>query len=126
MKIISEARTETSVSYNLSYEWLEGGGGFGFPCDEDGNVFEDQLPNGLDNLRKCQDGTHAVRATGVTRYTNSYRVPRIGECTCGEEVALDSFTNTCSCGADYNTSGQRLAPREQWGEETGEHWSDCI
>lgn len=29
-------------------------------------------------------------------------------------------TNTCECGADYNMSGQRLADRGQWGEETGE------
>ena len=36
------------------------------------------------------------------------------------------FTNTCECGQDYNSGGQLLAPREQWGEETGEHWSECI
>jgi hypothetical protein len=41
-------------------------------------------------------------------------------------LSLSSFTNTCiSCGADYNSSGQRLAPRHMWGEETGEHWTDC-
>jgi hypothetical protein len=46
-------------------------------------------------------------------------------CSCGTEVLCATFTNTCSnCGTDYNTSGQALAPREQWGEETGEHWSD--
>lgn len=28
------------------------------------------------------------------------------------------------CGADYNSSGQRLAPRAQWGEETGETAAD--
>ena len=51
---------------------------------------------------------------------------RVGECECGEEIYLTRFTNTCyECGADYNMSGQRLAPREQWGEETGEHWTDC-
>lgn len=46
-------------------------------------------------------------------------------CQCGEEVHCVSFTNTCSCGADYNFAGQELAPREQWGEETGETWSEC-
>lgn len=45
---------------------------------------------------------------------------------CGEWLQCTRFTNTCdNCGADYNMSGQCLAPREQWGEETGEHWSDC-
>lgn len=45
-------------------------------------------------------------------------------CDCGKEVVCSNFTNTCYCGADYNFSGTRLAPRSQWGEETGEHWSD--
>jgi hypothetical protein len=49
------------------------------------------------------------------------------ECDCGAEVDLGRFTNACDeCGADYNNSGQRLAPREQWGEETGEHPSECV
>lgn len=53
------------------------------------------------------------------------RVWRTGKCECcGRELDLMSFTNDCECGAEYNSSGQRLAPREQWGEETGEHPSD--
>jgi hypothetical protein len=44
---------------------------------------------------------------------------------CGDEIELSDFTNTCEhCGSDYNWAGQRLAPREHWGEETGEHWLD--
>lgn len=46
-------------------------------------------------------------------------------CHCGRQVHLWSFTNTCDCGSDYNMSGSLLAPREQWGEETGEHWTEC-
>jgi len=46
---------------------------------------------------------------------------------CGEDIYCSEFTNTCgNCGADYNWAGQRLAPREQWGEETGEHPADCV
>jgi hypothetical protein len=52
---------------------------------------------------------------------------RIWRCDCGEEVYLDRFTNTCyGCGSDYSMSGELLAPREQWGAETGEHWTDCV
>lgn len=52
---------------------------------------------------------------------------RLLTCDCGEEVELQGFTNTCDgCGADYNWSGQRLAPREQWGWETGESASDIL
>ena len=54
------------------------------------------------------------------------RTPAIGECSCGRHVALTGFTNTCDCGADYNMSGQRLAPRSQWGEETGETADDIL
>ena len=61
-----------------------------------------------------------------TTQAEVYKVPRIGLCQCGEEVILDHFTNTCECGRDYNRSGQELAPREQWGEETGESLSDIL
>lgn len=55
-----------------------------------------------------------------------YRHPAIGRCHCGAEVALSGFTNTCECGRDYNMSGQELAPRSQWGEETGESLADIL
>ena len=46
---------------------------------------------------------------------------------CGHWLDCGRFTNTCNaCGADYNSAGQLLAPREQWGEETGEHWTECV
>jgi hypothetical protein len=47
-------------------------------------------------------------------------------CGCSEEVICSDFTNTCKCGADYNFAGQGLAPRSQWGEETGESWQEII
>jgi hypothetical protein len=54
--------------------------------------------------------------------------PAEGKCErCGRVVELYGFTNTCEgCGADYNMSGQLLAPREQWGEETGEPLADIL
>jgi len=58
-------------------------------------------------------------------YDYTHRVPAEIEC-CDEWLSLGSFTNTCpNCGADYNGSGQLLASRQFWGEETGEHWSEC-
>jgi hypothetical protein len=41
---------------------------------------------------------------------------------CGATVKLYShWANACDrCSAEYNGSGQRLAPRSQWGEETGD------
>jgi hypothetical protein len=46
------------------------------------------------------------------------------KCACGRKVECRGFTTTCECGADYNWNGDLLAPREQWGEETGEHPAD--
>jgi hypothetical protein len=49
------------------------------------------------------------------------RIPVV-TCGCGTEVwCYNSWANDCDgCGTEYNGSGQRLAPREFWGEETGE------
>ncbi|HUW57380.1 MAG TPA: hypothetical protein VMZ92_12155 [Planctomycetota bacterium] len=47
-------------------------------------------------------------------------------CHCGRVVPCFDFTNTCDCGADYNWSGMRLAPRECWGEETGETAAEIL
>jgi len=51
---------------------------------------------------------------------------KVIEC-CGEELICFNFTNTChNCGSDFNMSGDMLAPRSQWGEETGESVSDIL
>ncbi len=47
------------------------------------------------------------------------------DCHCGRKVDCYDFTNTCKCGADYNFNGDLLTDRECWGEETGEHWTEC-
>jgi hypothetical protein len=54
-----------------------------------------------------------------------HRVLKI-RCTCGEILYCAHFTNTCDCGIDYDSSGQELAPRSQWGEETGESVADIL
>lgn len=62
------------------------------------------------------------------RHADYQGSPAEGSCEiCRATVELYGFTNTCDgCGADYNSSGQRLAPREQWGAETGEHLADIL
>lgn len=62
------------------------------------------------------------------RDPETYRIlePAIGLCPCGRQVELGHFTCPCECGRDYNWAGQLLAPREQWGEETGESLSDIL
>jgi len=63
---------------------------------------------------------------GEHEYANWAKVYPVVNCPCGEDVDCQSFTNECDCGADYNFSGTRLAPRSQWGEETGESWWEII
>lgn len=46
---------------------------------------------------------------------------------CGHWLRCEGFTTTCEhCGSDFNWNGTRLAPREQWGEETGETATDIL
>ena len=47
-------------------------------------------------------------------------------CDCGKTLDIEGCGDVeCQkCGAEYNSAGQRLAPREQWGEETGETAAD--
>jgi|AACY02.17.fsa_nt_gi hypothetical protein len=129
MEIISERQTVTVVEFTRQFDWAdaEPGCGFAFPCDEDGNVDVAEMAEAAQkNFHKCITGQIDVIDRGIERREYSYTEPRVGRCDCGCEVTLDRFTNTCwECGADYNMSGSRLADRSQWGQETGEHWTDC-
>jgi len=108
--------------------------GYSFDCDETGtpvNLHEgtqESFNRCLANDWKDEHGNPApIVDKGIQSWkTKGYWEPAILKCDCGERVALRGFTNTCDCGADYNMSGQRLASRAQWGEETGESVSDIL
>ncbi len=127
MEIIQESHRVECVSYSHEFRYLnDPGAGFAFECTEDGEVLNLlDRPAAAENYQKCLNGTHPVRDMGITKREWSYTAPRIGRCDCGCAVVLDRFTNTCDdCGTDYNMGGQALAPRSQWGEETGESYCD--
>lgn len=100
------------------------GSAFSFPCDRDGYVDVAALTTAARaNYVACLAGSvdgQPVVDQGVVDYSHTYRAPAMLRCACGDEVPLDGFTNPCLCGRDYNFAGQLLAPRSQWGEETGE------
>jgi len=74
----------------------------------------------------CRDCCEPMSIDDVECECGCYKIPvKVIKCDCGRSVECWSFTNTCDCGRDYNNSGQMLAPRCHWGEETGEHWSEC-
>ena len=127
MKIIQQRETHEEVEYRLFYERVEcSGSGFSFPCDENGNVnLAEMTPTG--SYQKCLNGEIQVKDGKIITFRHTYTEPAIGLCDCGKEVELFGFTNTCEgCGRDYNMSGQLLASRSQWGEETGESLSDIL
>jgi hypothetical protein len=134
MKIVKHSRFVEVVEHTRQFTYPNQPDpyrGYGFTCDAEGNVDEAKLyPAGLSAYRECLAGAvdgHPIEDRGVQTFRRTEREPAIGRCDCGAQVTLGNFTNTCSrCEADYNQAGQRLAPRAQWGEETGEHWTDCI
>lgn len=55
------------------------------------------------------------------------RPPKGCRCHCGAFLVWTgpgADYNCPHCGRDYNSAGQLLAPRSQWGEETGETAQD--
>ncbi len=117
------------VAYSLNCELthpdgsvIERGMGFRFDCDASGNVNESALyPAGLANLKALRAGTISATRLTVERRAYVEHVPAVCRCECGKAVTLhDGWSNACDCGLEFNGSGQLLAPRAQWGEETGE------
>ena len=109
----------------------EPGSGASFPCDQAGNLNIDLHPAAYANFSNCLQLTEAGRMVdeGVVDEVYRHYEPPVIECLrCQHEVVLeDAWLSTCShCGADYNGSGQLLAPRHLWGEETGEHPADLV
>lgn len=86
-------------------------------------VYDKSKDHGYLNLLKVlESGKYEIKEFD---YDYTYRVPATLKC-CDTWMELDNFTNTCSkCGTDYNSSGQQLAARHFWGEETGENWYEC-
>ncbi len=129
MEMIKDRERIHCHEYYLDYRWSDcPGSGFSFGCNEKGEVdLAAMQPAGRENYEKCLSGEHDVIFRGLKKREWSYIQPAVGRCHCGDEVTLYGFTNTCEkCGADYNSSGQLLAPRSQWGEETGETAADIL
>jgi hypothetical protein len=131
MEIIQQRKVEERLKYWRSFNWPGERAGFSFDSDKDGNVDATLLePAARLNFVACLTGKvdgKTIDDMGVETFRSKVVTPKMGRCVCSAEVYLDRFTNTCSgCGRDYNSAGQELAPREQWGEETGESIEDIL
>lgn len=125
---IQEPWIETITTHEREFQLGDSGSYYSFECNEQGHLIK---PNegALRNFRKCRNGTYDVCDNGIQTHERTYRHRAIIKCKrCDEgEICLANFTNTCyECGADYNTAGSLLRDRRCWGEETGEHWTECI
>jgi len=131
LEIIERSKHVTQTEYSHDFRWADmPDAGFSFECDKDGNVDKRHTDAAKSNYKLCiagedEDG-RKIKYIGLQKHHRSHRVGAVGKCACGRKVYLDdSWANTCGCGLEYNSSGQELAPRSQWGEETGEKFGFC-
>ena len=121
-RFIRHRQTVEHRSHRLQFDRIDDpSSGFVFDCDPSGAVDTSKLnPAGLSNLNDCLAG-NGVGPGRVCVTVNRYVEPAVIRCNCGAWLALQSsWANECDCGREYNGSAQLLAPRSQWGEETGE------
>jgi hypothetical protein len=131
LKNFTPSRPIETTRYELVFRLEDGcGSAFSFECDETGNVYRYRLPSlALHNLELCLEGEvdgYPVRPGVVRSYVQHYVEDGSGTCVCGAHVTLySSWANSCpGCGREYNGSGQLLADRSLWGEETDESVAD--
>ena len=123
----------------IGKEW---GTGFTFPCFADGSL-PAQRADGKGYFESVKNDSK-YRDEGVVQHTRSFNEAAVIRCRgrlkikrgnrfveyvdCNNEVSLDNvMTNTCEkCHSNYNSSGRKLAPRSQWGWDTGESLSDIL
>ena len=123
IKDYKPAERKEEISYEVVF-YTEPGGGYGFPCDEHGNVNKKEMqPEAVENYEYAL--AHPERFTyafnKVERIRNSWKEPASGICNCGERIPLvDDYLGACecpNCGQWWNLFGQELKPVS--------HWNDC-
>ncbi len=144
-EIIQERRLVECVRYRRVFDRkAEPGSGYSFPCDEQGRLDFSETDATLIASGMSPEKVAASTETAQAKYLSlcddpdfndlgiqverwSFWDPTIIRCQCGAQVSLEStWLNACDCGRDYDSVGNLLAPRCQWGEETGEHWCDVV
>ena len=123
-QLIATRRRVETVYWQHSWTWRHNPGvGYCIESDADGRIADDRTAL----YEWCMANDDLVY-DGLVSITGAHWEPGIVLCDCGERVALcDSWPNSCrGCVADYDGNGRRLAPRSQWGEETGEGPGDIL
>lgn len=125
LQIVKPRTYVERIEKRRSFEWADcPGAGFSFNLTDDGEIVV--TDGNRENVELCLAG-EGVSDLGIEEIDMSYTEPAVGKCSCGREVQLESvWTNHCRCGRSYNSFGQLLASPSQWGEETGETYSDIV
>lgn len=102
--------------------------GYGFPCDENGKIFDDASDAAKENYKWCLEHPEKfVRFNEILKHKRRTYDEAHGTCRCGNEVELyDQYQGACECdkcGKWYNLFGQELLPPEEWEPEEWE-WDD--
>lgn len=118
---IKRGEMKEVVEYSLNF-YVDRDGGYGFPCDENGNVFESN-PALVANYKRClerpEDFPYAFNQ--LEKRTHRYREPDTGVCShCGTEVMIQNeymgAFECPGCGQWYNLFGQELKNPHRWHE----------
>ena len=114
----SQWRTE--IEYRLDFDRGDGGG-FTFPCDENGNILTTN-PAAMDNYKYCMEHPEQFKVFNhFTARKYTVRDEPHGVCHCGEHIVLyNQYYGACqcdNCGQWYNLFGQELLPPVNWEEE---------
>lgn len=108
--LVTRSGHETIVTFTRDFEWSDcPGAGFGFPCDEQGNVVvtEGNSANWAMCLAgKSPDGV-AILDRGIRRDEQVVFNPAQYRCECGATIWGEGDTK-CTCGRWYNAFGQEL------------------
>jgi hypothetical protein len=89
-----------------------------------------QIAKVMDAAGMLRDITIGARKNGpwaVYPHDRGEGTDGILVCDCGHCIEIIPHGRDISCEqceAEFNSAGQRLASRDQWGEETGEHPAD--
>lgn len=118
--------TETVTDYCLNF-YSHSDGGYGFPCDEHGNVKKDDMQEiAVRNYEYCMANPDKFPYAWneIEKRTRSYRNPASGTCHCGERINLyNDYMGACecpNCGQWYNLFGEELLPPKMWEENIDE------
>lgn len=127
LRIIRESSFRDVIERFREFDYRgHAGWGFSFPCEAGGTVLP-SCPEAARNLAACLAGVvdgRPVVDRGIRTWTTSVRIPALAECHCGARLELAGDVECHRCHREFNSAGQELAPRELWGEETGETAAD--